>query len=124
MDNYWGDKNSLKIRLGFVSNSSSCSFCAYSAPFTVTEIEEQFLLNENEESDIDLFFERLAENNLEYFEPPSDIIYIGNSVYGFDDDKTMKENKQNTEFKLKNLMKPEFAKDVILYWHEEGWYNG
>jgi hypothetical protein len=98
----------MKIRYGFVSNSSTTSFCIYGNTFNSKDINEDLQLKaENEGFEV-------------HNDPNDDYTYIGRSVKSIKDDETGKQFKENT---LK-LMKKVFPEINNLSFIEEGWYNG
>lgn len=96
----------MKIRTGFVSNSSSVSFCIYG--IWVDHPEEE--LREVAE-EIGLFCHR---------DQYGDGLYIGRKWKTIGDDETGKQLKEATQEKVDKLP----VDDKICATHEEGWYDG
>jgi len=104
----------MKIRLGFVSNSSTSSFCIYG-----TSIEN---LIDEEGNTID----ELSNPNIDTWCPPGGEIHIGRSLTEIKDDQTFKEFKDETkEMIIAELKKMNIKiSDLKFGIHQEGWYNG
>lgn len=100
----------MKIRLGFVSNSSSESFLIYGA-----------LLSE---ADVDAAYEKLKGTNLhiEYGDPNfrDGEVYVGRSWGNIGDDETGREFKEGIENKLTEI----FGTGIVCATHSQSWYNG
>ena len=97
----------MKTRLGFVSNSSSSSFCLYGIHLSYnTKLTEE-----------DYSF--LQKHGLEHMEDDGDMIYIGREW------KTVRDGETGGQFK--ESVEEAVAKrwpDKTCYTHEEAWYNG
>ena len=98
----------MKIRNGFVSNSSSTSFCIYGASMSYSTLNEKG--EAVEKADLDY--------HQEYQE--SDTAIVGRNPDSLKDDETGAQFKQSVKDKLKEIFGEEFACD----WHQDGWYNG
>lgn len=98
----------MKIRLGFISNSSNTSFCIYGRYFDLKDITDEMII-ELEELDLEVIGD---QNNDGY--------YIGRSYTLIKDNETGKEFKERT---LKD-MKIIFPELEVLHNQEDGWYNG
>jgi len=116
----------MKIRQGFVSNSSSSSFCIFGAIISA-EKAKKFLDEKNVEYDPDYICETFetADSPLDlecwtYGYGYDDDLYIGRSWDSIKDDETGKEFKDSIEKKLKEA----FGDDVKVSTHEEAWYDG
>lgn len=96
----------MKIRQGFVSNSSSTSFCIYG--IWVDHPEEK-LINLVEEM-------KLSRHYNQY----GDGFYIGREWSSIGDDETGKQFRENIQEKINNL--PVDNKKCETY--EEGWFDG
>ena len=118
--------NNMKIRNGFVSNSSSSSFLIYG-----TKIEKEqalnFLKDKVSKENLKLFEECPYELSEElsnhigvdtHFANYEDYIFLGNSWSSIKDDQTGKEFKDNIELKIKEHF-PESKFNTI----KEAWYN-
>jgi hypothetical protein len=99
----------MKVRKGFVSNSSSTSFVIYGVS-----------LPEGKEDD---YYDLLSDDpvGLNIFYPEYDGIYIGKSWSSIKDDETGLQFKQSVENRLKELLGNQ---DVKCSTYEEGYYNG
>lgn len=139
----------MKVRKGFVSNSSSSSFMIYGYCASEGEIKKRlrngkaaglkklvkehfkehkassYYKNETLKefmfvSDYD-FFELLeCVLDLEIHQPPDDDYYIGKSWDSMNDDQTKKEFETYVEKRLKEL----FGEDISVSTLQESWYNG
>ncbi len=120
----------MKIRRGFVSNSSSCSFCIYGISIEPQKLCEKLIengikLTEADKEEIYEWFDdksnKLTENlgirgGSEY----DDYLYIGKEWANISDDQTGAEFKKEKEEKIEKLI----GKDIKCFTHEEAWYNG
>ena len=110
----------MKLRSGFVSNSSSCSFCIYGSYFESHEIEE---ITKKLQTDD---FESLFENtSLAVEGMGSDFgggLFVGKYWKRIKDDQTGKQFKQEVEDALKEVLKDSTPISCSTY--EEAWYNG
>lgn len=93
----------MKLRYGFVSNSSSTSFSIYGA-IIEEESEEKTLLD------------------YYYGDPNSDdrSIYIGLEYSSMTDDETKRQFKERIEAEVKRL----YGNDIKCGSYEESYYNG
>ena len=116
----------MKIRLGFVSNSSSSSFCIYGAElghsFTDEENNEDYIEYDGEKhkiEELENIISRLKLNVKVY--DWSDLpIYIGGSFKDIKDEETGLQFKKRIENDLRTLLRQEV--DCSTY--EEYAYNG
>ena len=100
----------MKTRAGFVSNSSSSSFCIYGTCFDV--------YNRSERNDIEEKAEKLG---LSTYRPPEGPLYVGHDLTSCPLDVTMGDFRKGIEeLLLKEFEIPSTACDVF----EEGWYDG
>jgi hypothetical protein len=106
----------MKIRQGFVSNSSSTSFCL-------------LCINSKEKFDIDIdedgLEEKFANSDLdyEYAVEGYDAQYIGMSPYQMKDDETLLQFKQRIVDEFKNKL--DLTIEVTdLDWEVQGGYDG
>lgn len=97
----------MKIREGFVSNSSSTSFCIYGVRVDRDDEVENL--------------EMLAgDMGLPYYHDPEDGIYIGRDWSTIGDDETGKQFKETTQEKIDKLPIGNKHCGTI----EEAWYDG
>lgn len=120
----------MKIRNGFVSNSSSTSFCIYGIGMDIDEIESYFngaegktdeeiarlakLKLNNDEVDFDTIvnkFER--ECGFSVFIGEESECYIGRDFTSIGDDETGREFKESTEKRLKDIFGDDIKVTVI-----------
>lgn len=126
----------MKIRHGFVSNSSTSSFCIYGTCISDSELEEilrpeykaMIALAENEPDEDepeydwgtildDLFSEE--EGDWTYYDIGGDgEIYIGRSVTDIKDDETGRQFKDKVEAVIKKYFD---TKGVTFGYHEEAY---
>jgi hypothetical protein len=117
----------MKIRNGFVSNSSSSSFCIYGSSYDLYDfVESCKLINESMKEEY--------EENGEWWEikekiekdtglevhvhDESDALWIGRSWSSIGDDETGRELKDGVE----KIMKEHFDEDEC-HTYEESWYG-
>lgn len=110
----------MKIRSGFVSNSSSSSFLIYGVCLDEDEIREA--LNIDDDVDIYGILEDKLENaDMEYHNPEYyDGWFIGKSWSDVGDDETGKQFKTTIENKLTEV----FGEGLDFGTHEEAWRDG
>jgi hypothetical protein len=106
----------MKIRVGFVSNSSSSSFCIYGT--TISKIDIEKITGE----DFDYDTGKLEDiTGLECFAPgEGSTIYIGRSYSSIRDDESGKQFKDSVE----NALKKSLGREVKCDTQEEAWYSG
>lgn len=124
----------MKVRSGFVSNSSSSSFCIYGTYLEFSEIIEKLkasnLLTVDESKKIDDdededMYENLEEllskkTDLElYFDYEGDSAWIGRDWSSVGDDETGRQFKENVESELIKV----FGTDVDFGTHDETIYG-
>jgi len=112
----------MKIRTGFVSNSSSSSFCIYGIELDSCEFKEKIIKMKPDLEDEDCVYE-LSENldtSLEVHTPSDwDTVYIGRDWSSVKDDETGKQFKENVEKEIKEL----FGEDIKCSTQEESYYS-
>jgi len=98
----------MKIRNGFVSNSSSSSFCIYGAAIEKDKIDEAAA-------------EKLGLN-VHYGDPncDEDYVYVGRSWRSIKDDETGRVFKENIEKLIEQL----YGKPKECTTYEEAWHDG
>ena len=116
----------MKIRAGFVSNSSTSSFCIFGCCIEETEainllVASGVLTEEDKEDTYDALEKVAGEHNLE-FSMPGD--YCDYAYFGFDfpsipNDVNVGEWKAEKEKKLKEL----FGDNIDCVVHMEAWEN-
>ena len=119
----------MKVRAGFVSNSSSSSFCIYGTSMELDEliekIKESNLIPEEElermEEDDEWYdLGELLEEKLGLSTYQSeDYFWIGREWSGIDDDETGRQFKDGVKSKLEKAFGPNIDCDT----HEEEIYN-
>ena len=106
----------MKIRIGFISNSSSSSFLIYGTP-----VEG----NGEDRVSIDKIENQLGEEKsfleLEYNPMYDSILYVGLSWGHIKDDETGKQFKERIEKEVKRIFKEE---KYIFATYTDAWYNG
>lgn len=110
----------MKIRTGFVSNSSSSSFLIYGVSLESDIILEK--LNLNEDTDVyDLLSNLLESKGFEIHLPYGDSpYYIGKSWQYVGDNQTGLEFKKQIENELIAVL----GSGLKFNSHKESWYNG
>lgn len=93
----------MKIRNGFVSNSSSVSFCIYGARLP---------------SDLSKDIRNLRDYNLDDFYGEFDDVYLGQDYTSMNEDETRREFEERIEKSLKDLFKDDYDKLFIGNWSE------
>jgi hypothetical protein len=123
----------MKIRHGFVSNSSSSSFCIFGIYVNKEELlSAQELLNKGLLKEEDFKYKCWKEDPSEYISKigltvdsmPDDYdkLYIGNEWTSVKDDETGSQFKERTINALKQVIKN--PDKIKAYTYQEAWYNG
>ena len=113
----------MKLREGFVSNSSSSSFCIYGAYISSSKTDEIAKKIGVEDEDLDLYElieEYLSKNKMMcevHCAPYDSSVYVGRSWDSIRDDQTGAEFKKSVEESLKDI-----ATEFRTF--EEAWYDG
>ena len=102
----------MKVRHGFVSNSSSTSFCIYGAYVDKTE-DMGWKANLWEAATKLGLHVQLAKDD--------DGVYVGRKYDTLKDDETGEEFKKDAEKKLRELLGDDFEQIRFIC---EGWYDG
>lgn len=103
----------MKTRQGFVSNSSSSSFCIYGI-----YVEEEKIENRNQ------FEKNCIEIGLEVHESPYGSPCIGRSYSTIKDDETGKSFKDSVKEKLSKLGYDPTQKEFEPGCCKQAWYDG
>jgi len=99
----------VKVRIGFVSNSSSESFLLYGIQVEKADITEEI------EQKI-----RNADLIIEYAPDLDEQRYVGRSWDAILDDETGREFRETIRRNLIEI----FGTDVVCNTHSQAWYNG
>jgi len=114
----------MKIRNGFVSNSSSSSFLIYGICMSANDLESFEKMAEKMEEDgeyVDI--EEILNNELTAYSPYDDNYYIGLSPDKCRDDQTMGDFKKSIEDTLVKHF-GERIRQWKMDFFSEAWYDG
>jgi len=118
----------MKIRTGFVSNSSSSSFCIFGVYLDSEEIDDVFGFEYDTESDDrkdDERWNKVESLGFDYYGPNDywDGYYIGVEVSECPDDQTMGDFKKSIIEKINAKAKNQLDQRAFSIM-SQGWYNG
>lgn len=114
----------MKVRNGFVSNSSSTSFCIYGTQMDVSKVREYLRkpdlfteINSEEIEDDYTLLDVICNKNskvLDYITDNSGNVYLGRSYFTLKDTETGGEFKKATKEEFKRLFEKEFNLEMIM----------
>jgi len=105
----------MKIRTGFVSNSSTSSFMAYGTDVDIDEVAKALGREEAEVWDVE---DLLRGTRLQYSAIDGCCILVGTHPSDADDSMTLGEFKKQVEEDIKKIFGPKPCK-----WIEEAWMD-
>jgi len=125
----------MKIRNGFVSNSSASSFLIYGLEIDSTDLEEILRgkmpkKDNNDDIDIDIYEELddiiPSKSQLKSYSPEScGVFYIGCSWDNIDDNETGKQFKERVEKEIRDLIIGDLWLEKMKFGtHEYAWRDG
>jgi hypothetical protein len=117
------EEEAMKIRSGFVSNSSSTSFCIYGICLNKNEIEKFKPDGVDSYDWQDQFELELSKIGLDsHTGDPNwdDSLYIGKGWTSMGEDQTKRQFKEDIE----NKIKQKFGDEVKFGTFERSWYDG
>lgn len=97
----------MKIRMGFVSNSSSSSFCLLGASVYDPQKQEEF---------VDIL-DSLLHRDLAYYQTYDDgqFLVVGTPIDYIDENKTIKELKKDVAERLNKTLKTQYKPEDIEF---------
>lgn len=116
----------MKIRNGFVSNSSSSSFCIYGVSLDTQEFRDLMLKKFSQliDEDTETYeIEEILDTNkivhpIAMVDGESDLVFLGASPQSCPDNKTMGEFKKETEKEIIEFI----GKDLGIEWINHDYY--
>jgi hypothetical protein len=110
----------MKIREGFVSNSSTTSFCIVGISSYDKDVESKMINLDNEFNSKDL-----EKNGFSFYSNPDggDNGYLGKSILKMKENETLGQFKESVKKELIEAI-PELGKDIEVGIMVDGWYNG
>jgi len=110
----------MKVRTGFVSNSSSSSFLIWGISKSSSELRSLLTIEEDDEV-YEKLEDCLSKTGLDYYHPEyDDTYYIGVSWSSVKDDETGAQFKARVQQLIAQLL----GADLPCSTHEEAWRDG